>query len=58
MENLLNEHYENGLHLYKYLLNTHKYQIAYNGLSNKSVTVHSNLDRVQDLIKDSSSVFN
>ena len=36
------------LHLCKYLLNTYKYQIVYDGLNNKSVVAYSNSDWVQD----------
>jgi len=48
MANLSNEHYQAGLHLYRYLLNTHKYQIVYEGLSNESIVAHSDLDWAQD----------
>jgi len=41
MENPSNEYYQAGLYLCRYLLNTCKYQIVYNGLSNKSVVAHS-----------------
>ena len=44
MANFLNKHYQAGLHLYKYLLNTCKYQIVYNGLSNKLVVAYSDSD--------------
>jgi len=37
MANFLNKYSQAGLHLYKYLLNTYKYQIVYDRLSNKSV---------------------
>ena len=40
--NLSNEHYQARLHLNKYLLNTYKYWIVYNGLNNESVITHSN----------------
>ena len=48
MANPSNKYYWAGLHLYKYLLNTCKYSIVYDGLSNKSVVVHSNSDWIQD----------
>ena len=48
MANLSTEHYPVGLHLCKYLLNTCKYQIVYDGLSNESVIAHSDLDWTQD----------
>ena len=44
-----NRYYQARLYLYRYLLNTCKYQIVYNRLSDKSVVVHSNLDWAQDL---------
>jgi len=44
MENSSNEHYQVELYLYKYLLNTCKYQIVYDRLSNKSVITHSDSD--------------
>ena len=37
MANFSNEYYQAKLYLCRYLLNTCKYQIVYNGLSNKSV---------------------
>ena len=46
--NPLNEYYQAGLHFCRYLLNTCKYQIVYNGFSNESVVVYSNLDWAQD----------
>jgi len=48
MVNPSNEHYWAGLHLCRYLLNTCKYQIVYDGLSNKSVVAHSDLDWIQN----------
>ena len=36
------------MHLCRYLLNTCKYWIVYDKLSNKSVIVHSDLDWAQD----------
>ena len=48
MANLLNEYYQAGLHLCKYLLDTYKYWIVYDGLSNKSVITYSNSDSAQD----------
>ena len=39
MANSSNEYYQAKLYLCRYLLNTCKYQIVYNGLSNKSVVV-------------------
>ena len=42
--NLLNEHYQAGLHFHRYLLNTCKYWIIYNILSNKFVIAHSDSD--------------
>ena len=44
MANSSNKHYQVGLHLYRYLLNTYKYWIVYNRLSNKSVVAYSDLD--------------
>ena len=46
--NLSNKHYQARLYLYKFLLNTCKYQIVYDGLSNESIVVHSNSDWAQD----------
>jgi len=46
--NLLNEYYQTEFHLCKYLLNTCKYWIIYNRLSNESVVVHFDSDWVQD----------
>ena len=48
MTNPSNEHYQAKLHLCEYLLNTCKYQIVYDRLSNKSVVVYSDSDWVQD----------
>ena len=48
MENLSNKHYHAKLHLCKYLLNTCKYWIVYDRLSNESVIVHSDSDWAQD----------
>ena len=36
------------LYFYRYLLNTCKYHIVYDRLSNKSVVAHSNSERAQD----------
>ena len=44
MANLSNKHYQAGLHFCKYLLNTYKYWIVYDRLSNESVVAHSDLD--------------
>jgi len=44
MANFSNKYYWAGLHLCRYLLNTCKYQIVYNRLSNKSIVVHSDSD--------------
>ena len=44
MANLSNEYYQAGLHLYRYLLNTCKYQIVYNRLIAEFIVAHSNLD--------------
>ena len=49
MTNLSNKYYQAKLYLYKYLLNTCKYWIVYNELSNESVVAHSNSDQKQDL---------
>ena len=48
MANPSNKYYQVVLDLCKYLLNTYKYQIAYGGLSNKSIIAYSNLDWAQD----------
>ena len=48
MENLSNEHYKAVLHLYRYLLNTCKYWIVYDRLSNEFIVAHSNSDWAQD----------
>ena len=42
--NSLNEYYWVGLHLYRYLLNTCKYWIVYDRLSNESVVAYSDSD--------------
>jgi len=42
--NLLNEYYQTEFCLCKYLLNTYKYWIIYNRLSNEFVVVHSDSD--------------
>ncbi len=44
MTNLLDEHYQAGLYFYRYLLNTCKYWIIYNRLSNKFVIAYSDSD--------------
>ena len=44
-----NKHYQVVLHLCRYLLNTCKYQIVYDRLSNESVVAYSDSDWVQDL---------
>ena len=41
---LSNMHYQTGLHFCRYLLNTCKYWIVYDRLSNKSVVAHSDSD--------------
>jgi len=46
IENLSNKHYQVGLHLCRYLLNTCKYQIVYDGLSNKFIVAYSDSDWV------------
>jgi len=48
MVSSLNKHYWAGLHLCKYLLNTYKYWIVYDGLSNECVVAHSDSDFAQD----------
>jgi len=48
MENSSNKHYQAGLHLCRYLLNTCKYWIVYNRLSSKSIVAHSDSDWTQD----------
>ena len=40
--NFSNEYYQAKLHLCRYLLNTCKYWIVYNRLSNKSIKIYSN----------------
>jgi len=42
--NSSNKHYQAKLYLYRYLLNTYKYQIVYNRLSNESVVAYFDLD--------------
>ena len=44
IENLSNEHYQAGLYLCKYLLNTCKYYIVYNRLSNEFIVAHYDSD--------------
>jgi len=46
--NLSNKHYWAGLHFCRYLLNTYKYQIVYDGLSNESIVAYSDSDWAQD----------
>ena len=48
MEDPSNEYYQAELHFYRYLLNTCKYQIVYDRLSNKSVMIYSDLDWAED----------
>jgi len=48
MEDLSNKYYQAELHFYRYLLNSCKYQIVYDRLSNKSVVIYSDLDWAQD----------
>jgi len=48
MANLSNEHYWARLHLCKYLLNTCKYWIVYDELSNEFVVAHSDSDWTYD----------
>ena len=48
MANPLNKQYWAGLHLCRYLLNSCKYQIVYDGFSNESVVAYSNSDWAQD----------
>ena len=43
-----NECYWAGLHLCRYLLNTCKYQIIYDGLSDESIVAYSDSDWAQD----------
>ena len=59
MANSSNEHYWVRLYLYRYLLNTYKYQIVYDRLSNKSIVAYSNSDWAQDpkLCKSMTSYF-
>ena len=44
MEDSSNKYYQTELHFYGYLLNTCKYQIVYDRLSNKSIMIYSDLD--------------
>ena len=44
MANLSNEHYQAELYFCRYLLNTCKYWIVYDRLSNKSVVIYSDSD--------------
>jgi len=44
MANSSNEYYWAELYLYKYLLNTCKYWVVYNGLSNELVIAYSDSD--------------
>ena len=46
--NFSNEYYWTELHLCRYFLNTYKYWIVYNRLSNESVIAYSALDWTQD----------
>jgi len=48
MANPSNDHYRVGLHLCRYLLATHRYQLVYNGLSNESLVAYSDSDWGQD----------
>jgi len=48
MANPSNNHYQVGLHLCRYLLATRRYQLVYNGLSNKSLVAYSDSDWGQD----------
>jgi len=48
IENLSNKHYWAGLHFCRYLLNTYKYQIVYDGLSNESIVAYSDSDWAQN----------
>jgi len=59
MANFLNKHYWTKLYFCRYLLNTCKYWIVYNRLSNKSVIAHFNSDWAQDseLCKSVTSYF-
>jgi len=48
MANPSNNHYQVGLHLCRYLLVTYRYQLVYNGLSNKLLVAYSDSDWGQD----------
>ena len=48
MEDSSNKYYQAELNFYGYLLNTCKYQIVYDRLSNKSVMIYSDLDWAED----------
>jgi len=48
MANSSNDHYQARLHLCRYLLATHKYQLVYNELSNESFIAYSDSDWGQD----------
>ena len=48
MANPSNNHYQVGLHLYKYLLATHRYWLVYNGLSNELLVAYFDSDWGQD----------
>ena len=48
MANPSNDYYQVGLHLCRYLLITHRYQLVYNGLSNELLVVYSDSDWGQD----------
>ena len=48
MANSSNEHYRAGLYFCRYLLNTCKYQIVYDRLSNESIITYSDSDWAQD----------
>ena len=48
MTNPSNDHYRVGLHLYRYLLATHRYQLVYNRLSYELLVVYSDSDWGQD----------
>jgi len=43
-----NDHYQVRLHLYRYLLATHRYWLVYNGSSNKLLVAYSDFDWGQD----------
>ena len=48
MANPSNDHYQVGLHLCRYFLATHRYQLVYNGLSNELLVAYSDSDWGQD----------